>query len=56
MSSILIEGIGGIGGVLAAKMIEAGYAPVLLTHNPAITEAIQRWKMCRWVILRPPIC
>jgi 2-dehydropantoate 2-reductase len=42
MSSILIEGIGGIGGVLAAKMIEAGYAPVLLTHNPAITEAIQR--------------
>lgn len=39
---ILIEGIGGIGGVVAAKLIAAGYAPVLVTNNPAITTAIQR--------------
>lgn len=39
---ILIEGVGGIGGVVAARMIAAGYTPVLVTQNPAITEAIQR--------------
>ncbi|NWF67633.1 MAG: 2-dehydropantoate 2-reductase [Chloroflexi bacterium] len=38
---ILIEGIGGIGGVLAAKIIQAGYAPVLVTNNQAITDAIK---------------
>jgi 2-dehydropantoate 2-reductase len=39
---ILIEGIGGIGGVVAAKLIQAGYQPTLVTNNPAITEAINR--------------
>jgi 2-dehydropantoate 2-reductase len=39
---ILIEGIGGIGGVLAAKVIQAGYAPTLVTSNQAITDAIQQ--------------
>ena len=41
-SSLLIEGIGGIGGVMAARLIQAGYTPTLVTHNPAITEAINR--------------
>ncbi len=39
---ILIEGIGGIGGVFAAKLIQAGYTPTLVTNNQAITDAIQR--------------
>lgn len=42
MERILIEGIGGIGGVLAARMIQTGYNPVLVTHNAQITEAINR--------------
>ncbi len=37
---IIIEGVGGIGGVVAAKLIQAGYAPALVTNNPSITEAI----------------
>ncbi|MCP4600600.1 MAG: ketopantoate reductase family protein [Proteobacteria bacterium] len=37
---ILIEGIGGIGGVIAAKMIRAGLEPTLITSNSSITEAI----------------
>lgn len=37
---ILIEGIGGIGGVVAARMILHGYDPVLVTNNPEITAAI----------------
>lgn len=37
---ILIEGIGGIGGVVAARMLQAGYNPTLVTGNPAITAAI----------------
>jgi len=40
MERILIEGIGGIGGVIAARMIQAGYDPALVTNNPQITEAI----------------
>lgn len=39
---ILIEGVGGIGGVVAGRMIQAGYQPTLITSNPAITEAIQK--------------
>jgi len=39
---ILIEGIGGIGGVVAAKMIRDGRSPTLVTSNPEITEAINR--------------
>jgi 2-dehydropantoate 2-reductase len=37
---ILIQGIGGIGGVVAARMIQAGYDPTLITHNTTITDAI----------------
>jgi 2-dehydropantoate 2-reductase len=40
--NILIEGLGGIGGVVAGTMIDAGFRPVLITGNPAITEAVQR--------------
>ncbi len=39
---ILVAGIGGIGGVLAARLVRAGYGPTLLTHNAAITDAILR--------------
>ncbi len=39
---ILIEGIGGIGGVVAARLIQAGYNPTLLTTNTAITDAINQ--------------
>ncbi len=40
--NLLIEGIGGIGGVMAARLIEAGFTPTLVTHNPAISAAINR--------------
>jgi 2-dehydropantoate 2-reductase len=40
--NILIEGIGGIGGVLAARLIQAGYTPTLVTANPQITDAINK--------------
>ncbi len=39
---ILIEGIGGIGGVVAARLIQADYNPTLVTSNPQITEAINQ--------------
>ncbi|MBI4557016.1 MAG: 2-dehydropantoate 2-reductase [Candidatus Hydrogenedentes bacterium] len=39
---ILVEGIGGIGGVVAAKMLEAGADATLVTGNSAISEAIRR--------------
>ncbi len=37
---ILIEGVGGIGGVIAAELIRAGYDLTLVTNNPRITAAI----------------
>lgn len=43
---ILIEGIGGIGGVIAAELIRAGLQPTLITSNPAITDAIRRNGLC----------
>jgi 2-dehydropantoate 2-reductase len=39
---ILIEGIGGIGGVVAGELIRAGRRPVLVTGNPKITAAIRQ--------------
>lgn len=42
MANILIEGIGGIGGVMAARMIQSGYTPALVTANEDITGAINR--------------
>ena len=38
---IVIEGIGGIGGVIAGALLDAGLRPVLVTSNPAITDAIR---------------
>jgi 2-dehydropantoate 2-reductase len=40
---ILIEGIGGIGGVVAARLIQAGYEPTLVTSNLQITDAINQY-------------
>jgi 2-dehydropantoate 2-reductase len=37
---ILIQGIGGIGGVMAARLIRAGQDPVLVTGNPDIAASI----------------
>jgi 2-dehydropantoate 2-reductase len=37
---IIIEGIGGVGGVLAARIIASGHRPLLITGNPAITDAM----------------
>jgi 2-dehydropantoate 2-reductase len=39
---ILVEGIGGIGGVVAGKLIQAGYAPTLVTGNQEICEVINQ--------------
>ncbi|HOX45484.1 MAG TPA: 2-dehydropantoate 2-reductase [Myxococcota bacterium] len=38
---VLIEGIGGIGGILAGAMARRGLAPVLVTGNSAIRDAIR---------------
>ncbi len=38
---VLVEGIGGIGGVLAGHMERRGLRPVLVTGNPAIRDAIR---------------
>lgn len=37
---ILIEGVGGIGGLVAAGLIKEGYNVMLITNNEEITEAI----------------
>ena len=37
---ILILGLGAIGGILAGRLIEAGYSPSLITNNLEITQAI----------------
>ncbi|MBZ0304181.1 MAG: 2-dehydropantoate 2-reductase [Anaerolineae bacterium] len=39
--AILIEGVGGVGGVIAAELIRMGLQPVLITANPTITAAIR---------------
>lgn len=38
---VVIQGIGGIGGVIAGALLDAGLRPVLVTNNPAITDAIR---------------
>jgi 2-dehydropantoate 2-reductase len=38
---ILLAGVGGIGGVIAARLLQAGHRPILLTANASITEAIR---------------
>jgi 2-dehydropantoate 2-reductase len=42
MGPILIQGIGGIGGVVAARVIQSGCDATLVTGNPQITQAINR--------------
>jgi 2-dehydropantoate 2-reductase len=37
---IMVEGIGGLGGIIAARLIQAGYHPTLVTGNPAIASAV----------------
>ncbi len=37
---ILLQGVGGVGGIIAAELHRAGHAPTLVTGNPAIAEAI----------------
>lgn len=39
---ILIEGLGGVGGVMAARLIAAGYNPVLVTGNAEIAAAVNQ--------------
>ena len=39
---ILIEGVGGVGGIIAARLTAAGYDPVLVTGNAGIAEAITK--------------
>jgi 2-dehydropantoate 2-reductase len=39
---ILIEGVGGVGGIVAARLTAAGFNPVLVTGNPQIAEAINQ--------------
>jgi len=42
MKRILIQGIGGVGGLLAAELLRAGQDVTLVTGNSKITEAINR--------------
>ena len=37
---ILVEGVGGIGGVVAARLLRAGHDATLVTSNPEITRAV----------------
>src|SRR5512139_766768 len=37
---ILLMGCGGIGGIIAARLLESGHEPLIITHNPAIAEAV----------------
>jgi 2-dehydropantoate 2-reductase len=39
---ILIEGVGGVGGIVAARLTAAGYSPVLVTGNAEIAGAINK--------------
>ncbi len=42
MTRILVQGIGGVGGLLAGELLRAGVALTLVTGNPKITAAINR--------------
>lgn len=44
--NILIQGIGGIGGIVAGKLLLAGYNPILVTHNEKITKKINNSGIC----------
>jgi 2-dehydropantoate 2-reductase len=47
---ILIEGVGGVGGVVAGGLLRVGLAPVLVTGNPDITRTIED----RGLLVRTP--
>jgi len=40
--AILLMGCGGIGGIMAAKLLEHGCDLFIVTHNPAIADAVNR--------------
>ncbi|MDA0823844.1 MAG: 2-dehydropantoate 2-reductase [Proteobacteria bacterium] len=42
MTRILIQGVGGVGGLIAGELLRAGADVTLVTGNPAITEAINQ--------------
>ncbi|MGR9089744.1 MAG: ketopantoate reductase family protein [Gammaproteobacteria bacterium] len=42
MNRILLQGVGGVGGWLAAELIRSGHDITLVTGNASITEAINR--------------
>jgi len=39
---ILIEGIGGVGGVVAGELVRAGHKPTLISGNSEIASTIDR--------------
>src|SRR6185369_6696491 len=39
---VLVMGCGGIGGIIASALLERGIDATVVTHNPAIAEAIMR--------------
>ncbi|HVO27355.1 MAG TPA: ketopantoate reductase family protein [Candidatus Margulisiibacteriota bacterium] len=39
---VLLMGCGGIGGIMAAKLLARGHDLVIVTHNPAIADAVNR--------------
>lgn len=39
---VLLMGCGGIGGIMAATLLEHGHDPYIVTHNPAIADAVNR--------------
>lgn len=39
---VLLMGCGGIGGIMAAKLLAHGHDLAIVTHNPAIADAINR--------------
>ena len=36
----LLMGCGGVGGILAAKLFERGFDPLVVTHNPTIADTV----------------
>lgn len=58
---VLIQGIGGIGGVIAARLLAAGARPTLVTGNPGIAAALNQRGIglddhgeTRWIPLAVP--
>ncbi|MBN2496615.1 MAG: 2-dehydropantoate 2-reductase [Deltaproteobacteria bacterium] len=43
---VIIQGAGGIGGVIAAELLRAGYTPALVTGNAEIADRIRQRGLC----------